>query len=98
MDVLRKYWISWKISEKSYQEQKLNFDNIEGFLQKVNRDLTKFVQYTIKASLDALSNYLSLIKNQILTAELYHPLKYYNEKFYICETCHNHLNKNEIPC
>ena len=25
-------------------------------------------------------------------------MKSYDEKFYICETCHKHLHKNEIPC
>lgn len=25
-------------------------------------------------------------------------MKSYDEKSYICETCHNHLNKNGIPC
>ena len=34
----------------------------------------------------------------ILTPELYHPVKSFDEKLYICETCHKHLNKNEIPC
>ena len=35
---------------------------------------------------------------QIIRAELYHPVKSSDEKFYICEICHKHLNKNEIPC
>ena len=25
-------------------------------------------------------------------------MKSFNEKFYACETCHKHLDKNEIPC
>ena len=25
-------------------------------------------------------------------------MKSFDEKLYICETCHKHLNKNEIPC
>ena len=37
-------------------------------------------------------------KYHILTTELYHPVKSFDEKLYICETCLEHLNKNEIPC
>ena len=37
-------------------------------------------------------------KYHILTAELYHPVKSFDEKLYICETCHKHLCKKEIPC
>ena len=37
-------------------------------------------------------------KYHILTAELYHPVKSFDEKLYICETCHKHLCKAEIPC
>ena len=29
---------------------------------------------------------------------MYHPVKSFGEKLYICETCHKHLCKNEIPC
>ena len=25
-------------------------------------------------------------------------MKSFDERLYICETCHKHLNKNEIPC
>ena len=25
-------------------------------------------------------------------------MKSFDEKLYICETCHKHFNKNEIPC
>ena len=34
----------------------------------------------------------------ILTEELYHPVKSFDTKLYICETCHKHLIKNEISC
>ena len=36
-------------------------------------------------------------KYNIVTEELYHPVKSFNEKFYVCGTCHKHLIKNEIP-
>ena len=31
-------------------------------------------------------------------AELRHPVKLFDEKLYICETCHKYLYKNEVPC
>ena len=37
-------------------------------------------------------------KYQILTSELHHSLKSFDEKLYICETCNKHLYKDEIPC
>ena len=37
-------------------------------------------------------------KYHILTAEMYYPVKTFNEKLYVCETCHTHLYENEIRC
>ena len=36
-------------------------------------------------------------KYHILTTELYHPIKSFHEKLYICEACHKHLYETEIP-
>ena len=37
-------------------------------------------------------------KYHILTEELCHPVKSFDTKLYIYETCHKPLIKNEIPC
>ena len=37
-------------------------------------------------------------KYNILTTELYCPVKSFDEKLHICETCHKDLYKNDIPC
>ena len=37
-------------------------------------------------------------KYRILTAELYCPVRSFNEKTYTCDTCHKHLSRNEMPC
>ena len=29
---------------------------------------------------------------------MYHAVKLFDEKLYVWETCHKHLNKNEITC
>ena len=36
-------------------------------------------------------------KYYILSAELYHPVKSFDDKLDICVTYHKHLYKNEIP-
>ena len=36
-------------------------------------------------------------KSQILSSELYHPVKLFDEKLCIYETCHKHVYKNETP-
>ena len=33
-----------------------------------------------------------------LTAEFYYPVRSFDEKIYICNTCHKHLSRNEMPC
>ena len=37
-------------------------------------------------------------KYNIIIAEFHDPVKPFDEKLYICETCHKHFYKNEIPC
>ena len=37
-------------------------------------------------------------KYHILTAELYRLVRSFDEKTYICDTCHEHLSRNEMPC
>ena len=34
----------------------------------------------------------------VLNSELYHSVKSFDEKLYICETYHKHLYKNEVSC
>ena len=36
-------------------------------------------------------------EDQIFTRALHLPVKPFDEKFFVCEACHKHLNKNEIP-
>ena len=36
-------------------------------------------------------------KCHILTAELFCLVKSFDEKTYICDTCHKHLSRNEMP-
>ena len=34
--------------------------------------------------------------HHILTVELYHSVRSFNEMLYICETCHEDIDKNEV--
>lgn len=49
-------------------------------------------------SLHECSVRLFIEKYQIISADLYHPIKSFDENFYICKTCHKHLYKKEISC
>ena len=37
-------------------------------------------------------------KCHILSAELYHSVKSFDEQLYMCKTFYKHLHKDEIPC
>ena len=37
-------------------------------------------------------------KYHILNAKSYHSVNSFDEKLYICETCHRHLYKSEASC
>ena len=86
-----------------YQEKKKREKVKQYLLQQVNKDPNKdpiiFAQYAIEVPTIWLRSARLLNHEQyhILTAELYHPVKSFNEKFYICETCHKHLNKDGFP-
>ena len=80
-----------------YQEKK-TCDKDEYFLQQVKQGLSCIICTMFSWTLYQRS--VRLFKHQkhhIVTAELYHLVKSFNEKFCICGTCHKHLNKNEIP-
>ena len=37
-------------------------------------------------------------KYHILTAELYCAVRSFDEKIYVCDTCHKHLSRHEMSC
>ena len=71
---------------KKYQENKKKCDKVM-HLHNCNRSL-----YLRSVGLFKQEKYHNL------TEELCHPVKSFDTKLYICETCHKHLIKNEIPC
>ena len=36
-------------------------------------------------------------KKCVLTTELHCPVRSFDEKIYVCDTCHKHLSRNEMP-
>ena len=88
-----------KISKnRNTKKTKKNCHKVDGFLLLVKQG-PYYVRAICHRSLYQCS--VRLCKHQkydILTPKLYHPVKSFDEKLYICETCHKHLNKNEIPC
>ena len=61
-----------------------------------NKDLTILHKMRSKS----YQRSVRLFKNEkyhIPTAEVHHHIKSFDETFYICQTFHKYLNKNEIP-
>ena len=75
-----------------------NSDQVESFLEQLKQG-PYYICTTCHRNLYQRS--VRLCKHEkynILTPELYHPVKSFDENLYICETCRKHLDKNEIPC
>ena len=87
-----------KIQKQRYQENKKNCDKVESFLQQVEQGLYYICTICHRSLYQYSVRLCKHKKYKILTPELYHSVKSFDERLYICETCHKHLNKNEIPC
>ena len=82
---------------KKYQENKKNCDKVMYFLQ-VKQGPYYICTVCHRSLYQCSVRLFKQEKYHILTEELYHPVKSFDTKLYICETCHKHLIKNEIPC
>ena len=87
-----------KVRHQKSQEQKKSSDKVDNFLQQVKRDPYYICTICHQSLYQRSARFLNMKKYQILISELYHPVKSFDEKLYLCETCHRHLCKNEIPC
>ena len=86
-----------KYRKERYQEKK-RLRNIENFLQQIKQGPYYICTVCHRSLYQRSVRLFKPEKYHVLTADLYHPVKSYDEKFNICETCHKHLHKNEIPC
>ena len=86
------------IKNRDIKKTKKHCDKVDSFLQQV-KQVPYYICTICHRSLYQRS--VRLCKHEkynILMPELYHPVKSLDEKLYICETYHKHLNKNEIHC
>ena len=87
-----------KYQKQGYQENKKNCDKVDSFLQQVRQGPYSICAIYHRSLYQRSVRLCKHEKYNILTQKLYHPVKSFDEKLHICETCHKHLNKNEIPC
>ena len=71
---------------------------VGSFLQQVKQDLHYICTIYCRSLYQRSVRLCTHEKYNIITPEIYHPVKPFDEKLYICETCHKYLNKSEIPC
>ena len=83
---------------EKYQENKKNWDKVMYFLQEVKQGPYCICTICHRSLYQRSVRLFKQEKYHILTKELCHPVKSFDAELYICETCHKHLNKNEIPC
>ena len=70
---------------------------VENFLQQIKQGPYYIFTRCYRSLCQRSVRLFNYEKYNILTAELHHPVKSFDEKLYICETCHKHFYKNEIP-
>ena len=83
--------------KKVHTKNKKRLNKVKKFCQQVRKSpyfiYTAFYRYLSdrKVRLFEYAKY-------ILTAKFYFPVRSFDEKIYICNTCHKCLSRNEIPC
>ena len=83
-----------KIAKRYIKKQKIF--KVEKFCHQIRQGPIPFVvcqQYLHKRNV----RLFELEKYHILDAELYCPVRSFDEKIHICSTCHEHLSRNEMP-
>ena len=90
--------IDKKYQKHRYQENKKSCDKVDSFLQQVKQGPYYICTICHRSLYQRSVRLCKHEKYNILMPELYHPVKSLDEKLYICETYHKHLNKNEIHC
>ena len=85
------------IKNRDIKKQK-NCDKVDSFWQQIKQGPYYICTICHRSLYQGSVRLCKHEKYNILTPELYHPVKSSDEKLYLCETCHWHFNKNEIPC
>ena len=87
-----------KYQKQRYQENKKSCDKVDSFLQQAKQGPYYICTICHRSLYQRSVRLCKHEKYNILMPELYHTVKSFDEKLYICETYHKHLNKNEIHC
>ena len=100
MQLTYKKWKWLQIAEMKKNYQKMKFlsnleikNNIKSGTKKI-QDFTK----NLKNQVSEISRTERKIVIRLRIFQWHHPVKLFNEKSFICETCHKLLYKSEIPC
>ena len=83
---------------RNVKKRKKGCDKVENFLQQVKQCPYYICAMCHQSLYQRSFRIFKYEKYQILTSKMYHPVNSFDEKLHICETCHKHLYKNEIPC
>ena len=83
---------------RNVKKRKKSCDKVENFLQQVKQGHYYICTIYHGGLYQRSVRFFKHEKYQILTSELYHLVKSFDEKRYICETCQKHLYENKIPC
>ena len=76
--------------------KEISCDKVENFLQHVKQGLYYICAIYHGSLYQRSFRFFKHKKYQILTSELYHPVKSFNKKLYICEACQKHLIKLHV--
>ena len=82
--------------KKMYKKNKKCLNKLKKFCQQM-RSVPYFICTVCHRCPYKRSVRLFEHKTYILTAELYCLVRSVNDKTYICDTCHKHLSRNEMP-
>ena len=83
-----------KYQKQNYQENKKNCGKVDSFLQQVKQGPYYVCTICHRSLYQGSVKLCKHEKYNFLITELYHPMKSFDEKLYICETCYKYLSKN----
>ena len=87
-----------KITKRCIKRTKKCLNKIEKFCQRIRQGHHFICTVCHRCLYKCSVRLFEYEKYHILTAELFCPFRSFDEKTYICDTCHKHLPKNEMQC
>ena len=81
-----------------YKMNKKCSNNVEKLCQQIRQGPYFICGVCHRGSYKGSARLFELVKYNILPVELYCPVKSFDKKSYICDTCDKYLSSNEMPC